>query len=716
MDKIKILYIIDVFFKVAGAERNLYEVATRLDRDKFEPIIACLNYGDCLNVFEEKGITAIDLKIDKIYSFKAVKAALALIRLIKERNVKIVVTYHEGSDFFGLLIARLAGVKVVISSRRDMGYRLKKVHILIYRLINRYFNKILTVSDAVKEIIFERENTLWNRLRTIYTSVDMEKFAQGSDADRLREEFKVQKGHKIVGMLAALRPIKGHQYFIEAAARVLKEYTDVSFLIVGWYEETMAYYVELKDLVEKLGVGNNVIFTGGRLDTPAVLSLMNISVLSSINEGFPNAALEAMASGKPMVATNSGGTPEAVIDGKTGMLVPPRDPEKLAEAILKLLNEPDTARQMGESGRKRARDVFLMDKMIETMERFYEELLKEKTRKKAPVSAINNISYFLRKMLRGFARYSGLFRLYKIFLNPDKGIKIIAYHRVNNDHFDPLGMNVKIDFFERQVRYIKKHCSVISLEDALQMLEGAEEIPPNAVVITFDDGYRDNYLNAFPILKKYGIPATLFITVDPIEQKTGFWFDTIISAISKTRQNSVDMAEFTGNDYPLNGFRDKLVFIKDSIRYAKTLAPAEREKFISCLLGRLKISGKEICDGNLPLNWDEIREMNKTGISFGSHGLSHTILTNLSREELIKEIRDSKKIIEEKLSKKILDFAYPNGGTNDFNLEIAALLESEGYRSGVSLMKGANNGSSDLFALKRYYVNPIAESALAELF
>ena len=153
MDKITILYVTDVFCRMAGAEGNLFEVTTRLNKQKYKPIVICFQGGEIVAGLKDKGIEVIDLKLKRIYVPRALIKMLFIFHLIKQKKVKIVVTYHESSDFLVSITAKLAGVPVIISSRRDMGYNLKKRHIYIYKSINKLFDRVLAVSDAVKNKI-----------------------------------------------------------------------------------------------------------------------------------------------------------------------------------------------------------------------------------------------------------------------------------------------------------------------------------------------------------------------------------------------------------------------------------------------------------------------------------------------------------------------------------------------------------------------------------
>ncbi|MCG2711506.1 MAG: glycosyltransferase family 4 protein [Candidatus Omnitrophica bacterium] len=382
MGKSTILYMIDVFHTMAGAEKNLFETVSMLDHEKFNVIVVCLKRADLAGLLREQGIEVIDLNLERIYSPYALIKALDLIEIIKKNKVKIVVTCHEGSDFYGSIIAKIAKVPAIISNRRDMGYKLKKRHIYIYRIVNKLFTRIIVVSQAVKNIICAREGVKEGKIAVIYNGVDINAFNESFNLEAIKQSFNIGGQEKIIGMIAGVRPIKGYEYFIEAANLILKRTNKAKFLIVGWYDKQDEYYKKLKKLIGEYGIEDKIIFTGGRSDIPEMLALIDIFVLSSINEGFPNAVIEAMAAGKPVVATNSGGTSEAIVDGEMGILVEPRNPNLLAEAVLTLLGDKGMRDDMGRAGKQRAMQLFNKDAMIKNIENLFEELLDKPEGKK----------------------------------------------------------------------------------------------------------------------------------------------------------------------------------------------------------------------------------------------------------------------------------------------------------------------------------------------
>jgi len=712
MRRASVLYIIDTFLDLAGAERNLFEVVTRLDKRKYKPIVYALRAGSLIDVLKQNGIYARNLGIDKIYSLKAIREGIKLIRFIKKEHTRIVVTYHESSDFWGGIIAKIAGTPVIISSRRDMGYNLKKKHFLGYKFINNLiFNKIMTVSDAVKDLLVEKQNTSQDRIVTIYNGAELNKFSKKTDNVGLKKELGLKPKVPIVGIIAGLRRIKGHKYFLEAASIILKENKNVQFLIVGWHGDD-GYPEELKNFTKDMGIDRNVIFTGARYDVSEILSISDISVLSSLSEGFSNTILESMAAGKPIVATDVGGNPEAVVNGETGLLVPPGDSGALARAILKLLRNKDLARKMGESGKRRIEGFFTLDRMIEDIETLYDILLGKKcvsgkTLVRAKLSKLVKIS------VSSFLYYSGIINLF-VRIKPENRIRILAYHKIS-DEYPYLNLTTTVPSFKKQIEYLKEYCHIISLSEAVDLLKTKRKIPRSTVVLTFDDGYKCTYHNAFPELKKYRIPATVFLTVNPIEYKEPLWFEFITCAINDTLRKTLDLEYFGLKKYLINTPGEKNQAIEHIATYVKKLNTNDRKDFLKILSQKLLIdsNNSKITDGNM-LSWEEIREMKKEGISFGAHTMTHSILTNIPLKEAQYEVCQSRKIIEERLGGKTTFFAYTNGGWNDFNGDIINILKDNQFTCACTLINGTNN--TNLFALRRDNIHEELASSTSGLF
>jgi glycosyltransferase involved in cell wall biosynthesis len=187
----------------------------------------------------------------------------------------------------------------------------------------------------------------------------------------------------LIGVVSRIARGKGLQYLLEAAPDVIARIPQAKFLIIGDNSFNPEYREELKRQTIKLGLQDRVIFTGFRLDVPNILSSLALSVLPSLNEGLSNSLLESMAAAVPVVATNVGGNPEVVVDGVTGLLVPPRNPAALAEAICRVLRTPGLRNKLGQAGRRRVLEHFSNERMIRNVERLYGELLDAKRRRPA---------------------------------------------------------------------------------------------------------------------------------------------------------------------------------------------------------------------------------------------------------------------------------------------------------------------------------------------
>lgn len=708
MVKTRVMFIIDVFYKMAGAEKNLFDVASLLDRAKFEPVVVCFRAGPIADGLRERGVEVIHLPVRKIYSLPALIQAWRLLRLMRLKNIDIVVTYHEGSDYLGGLVAFLARVPVVISSRRDMGYRLKKRHIMLYRVFNRICDRIVTVSDAVCDIIAAREHVPFHKIVTVHNGVDVATFAEMPDSAAARKKLSLPASGVIVGLLAGLRPVKGHRFFLEAAALVARAFPDTIFVMAGPADDA-AYRAQLKLLAVQLGIERQALFLSEYADTRAMLAALDISVISSLNEGFSNTILESMAAGKPVVATDSGGTPEAVIDGETGILVPPAHPRALADGMLRLISDAELRRRMGAAGRVRAASCFDTTVMMARLEGLFTSRLSARTRIRATVRTARSLPGRVRSQVHKVAKTALAAGMqctgisYRVRAR-SRYLCVLAYHRITDDPFDPLSMNVPPALFEGHLRFLSGHYHLLSLDDAVACMRAGTPLPRAAAVVTFDDGYRDNYLNAFPLLRRYHIPATIFLTVNGVENNETLWYDRVVNAIRRTDRPAVSLTVGGARTWPLTTLRQRYDAAQSITCRLKHTSPDTREAFIRQLQEALGCDGPIKDETSQLLSWDEVREMGRGGMTFGSHGLSHAILTTLSPAEAERDLAVSKQAIEKNTGAPVRMFAYPNGGRADFNPGIEQMLERTGYLGACTLLSGRRNSVSP-YAINRYCVD-----------
>ncbi|MDD5086600.1 MAG: polysaccharide deacetylase family protein, partial [Candidatus Nanoarchaeia archaeon] len=282
---------------------------------------------------------------------------------------------------------------------------------------------------------------------------------------------------------------------------------------------------------------------------------------------------------------------------------------------------------------------------------------------------------------------------------------ILDYHRVLDIKadfpFDENSVSASVGNFRKQSEYLSKKYNVISLEEFVEHCKKNKNPPKNSAVITFDDGYIDNYLFAYPILKKYNIPATIFLTANYISTNKIFWWDKIAYAIKKTEVKNIDIKNF--GKYKLEKKQQKADSLRDIMFKLKKIDETEKNSFINLIIQKTKLKIPKDIKRNT-LSWDEITEMSKNNISFGSHTLNHPILTKIPISEAENEIKESKRIIEEKIKNKIKFFCYPNGEFSDFNNKIKKILRENGFECSVLYIPGFNSKNSDVFELKRVFV------------
>jgi len=285
----------------------------------------------------------------------------------------------------------------------------------------------------------------------------------------------------------------------------------------------------------------------------------------------------------------------------------------------------------------------------------------------------------------------GIFTLL-IKLNPNR-LTVLNYHRVadhRNPKFDTFKPNVSAtpDGFAEQMDFLKRYFNLVSIDEVTAWLDGKGVLPKYPALITFDDGYYDNLSNALPVLSQRKIPALIFLTIDFINRLSVPFWDNAACCFYRTRHQQAQLPLFGDREWGDAGERDRV--IKEFVEAIKYLPKAQKNETLERLQETLEVSLHREEFSSLFLNWDQVRELNKAGISFGAHTVSHPILTRILLEEARQEISASKTFIEEQLGDPISSFAYPNGQAADFNAEIQTLVKDAGYRSAFTLVDGPN--------------------------
>jgi len=359
--------------KLGGAEKHVLRLAAELRRRGHRPGIATLfKEGHLAEAVRSEGIPFVCLNANPRWG---ISTSLSIRRWIKSTRVDILHAYLFGFDAYAGLPARLCGTPVFISSRRELAQWQKMRHRVIADLGNLFADRVVCCSDAVLNRTREKEKISPEKLLTLYNGVDASYLRQGADGDKVRSEFGIPRNAPVIGTVANFGAEKGYEYLAECAKRVLSEIPNAYFLWVGFgpLEKT------IRDKVKTFVCSERIIFTGMRKDIPELIASMDLFVLASLFEGFPNVLLEAMAMEKPVIATTTGGIPELVEHEKSGLLVPVKNAEALAEAIKSLLQDRSRALKMGQAARNRVASLFTFEQMVQNYEKLYASLWQTKT-------------------------------------------------------------------------------------------------------------------------------------------------------------------------------------------------------------------------------------------------------------------------------------------------------------------------------------------------
>ena len=276
--------------------------------------------------------------------------------------------------------------------------------------------------------------------------------------------------------------------------------------------------------------------------------------------------------------------------------------------------------------------------------------------------------------------------------------RILYYHRVNEE-CDPFFPAFTTQLFEQQIRFVARHYKVITLSELLDRLEhGAPR--GSMVAITFDDGYQDNYHYAFPILRKYGLPATIFLTTGSIDNRQPLWFERLAGALKRTHREFVDVEIDLPRRFWLRTQQERLQANGKIFSLLRRLPDETRRISYQDLLQRLE-APDDPDRNNKMLTWDQIREMRQNGIEFGGHTVTHPFLSKMSPEGAAWELSESKRRIESELQVPVEHFAYPNGREEDIAPWNKEVLRAAGYRAAVTTIWGVNCRSTDPLELRR---------------
>jgi glycosyltransferase involved in cell wall biosynthesis len=375
--KCHILFVIDNL-QFGGGERVFAQVISRLPQNRYE-ILLSAHPNEQLPQAVRPRVEFFPLDFSKRHSFSLIPR---LSEIIKRNDIKIVHGQGARAEFYARLASRLAGNSKYVSTIAmpvegfDVGPFRKRIYTLFDRLSERFVDRFLVVSDALREAMIRGHGIPAEKVTRIYNGIEVEHYSPQEEnglREGIRREFNVGEDTIVIGAIGRLVWQKGFDYLISALPELLKRLPRTKILLVG----DGPLRGELEVLAEKLKVEEHLIFTGFRSDIRDILSAIDVLVVPSLLEGFPMITLEGMAMAKPIIATRIDGVTEQIVDGVSGILIPSRDPDAIAQAVVRLSTEKELAQILGSEGRRRVENEFTVEKMVSETEKVYQSLYEQ---------------------------------------------------------------------------------------------------------------------------------------------------------------------------------------------------------------------------------------------------------------------------------------------------------------------------------------------------
>jgi glycosyltransferase involved in cell wall biosynthesis len=372
--RVPVAFVIDNM-GLGGTELNAVRTAERLDRARFDLQVVCIGAdGPLSERYRAMGVPVTRIQVRSMYGPTMLSAGLRFVRFLRDEQIQIVHAHDMYSNVFATVWARVAGTPVVIASRRWWHSLPNRKLRLGNAAAFRMAGAVLANSPQVARSVLETTHLPPGRVWTVTNFADDEAFVPAAPEARLRQRraWTVPDDALVMGCVARLVPVKDHATLVEAFAQIRTRRRNVHLVLIGDGECRRG----LEAQVEHLGLTGAVTFTGELRGGGNHHRAFDVSALASLSEGFPNSLVEAMAAGVPVVATAVGGNVDAVADGMTGFLVPPRSVGELALALERLLENPSLRAAFGTAAQERARSMYGAAPALLALQSMYDTLLE----------------------------------------------------------------------------------------------------------------------------------------------------------------------------------------------------------------------------------------------------------------------------------------------------------------------------------------------------
>lgn len=373
--KKRILYVIDGI-EFGGGERVFAQIINGLPEDRYQAFLATDPNDAFQKAITVKNCSFFPIDFSNRYN---IANLLKLIRIIKDHRIDIVHGQGARAEFYARLAAGLSGRKKCVSTVAmpvegyDVGPWKRRLYSVFDRISEYFVDRFLVVSDILVKSMTQVHGIASKKVIKIYNGIETDLYQPENQLDnrrRIRQEFQVSDTEVLIGAIGRLVWQKGFEYFIQTIPDLIQALPKSRFVLIG--DGTLRQ--DLESIANDLKIRDHILFTGQRTDIRDTLTALDIVVIPSVLEGFPIVTLEAMAMGKPIIATAIDGITEQIIDGREGILVPPRNTVSLTQAIINIASNPIFAESLGKAARKRVTTEFSVRQMIDSTIHVYDGL------------------------------------------------------------------------------------------------------------------------------------------------------------------------------------------------------------------------------------------------------------------------------------------------------------------------------------------------------
>ena len=377
-NKIKILHVI-THLPIGGAQDNTLYTVELLDKEKYDISLCCNLDGELVERAENiRGIKIFDIPFlcREVNPYKDIKAFILLYKLFKKENYTIIHTHSSKAGLLGRFAAMLNKTPVIIHTIHGFAFNdfmnvfKKSFFINVEKLLAKWTNVLITVSNLNKKKIIDLNIAKETKLKNIYSGIDLKLFTNKNNIE-FRKELNLKSHHILLGSVGRLSFQKDPITMINAFDIVAKRFPNAHLVLVGDGELRSI----IVDRIDQLHLNDRVHLTGNKNNPWKIYHSLDLFIMSSIYEGLGRSITEALSCGVPVVCTSVEGVPEIVRDNKTGILVPPKDASALAEGVIKSLNNMEAAKKMASKGRKFVNDNFDVNKMVGDIDALYDRQL-----------------------------------------------------------------------------------------------------------------------------------------------------------------------------------------------------------------------------------------------------------------------------------------------------------------------------------------------------